>query len=214
MKSTQRIRDKSQRKQQIQDAASALILKKGYNATKIEDIAKHIDLTPGALYRHFKNKDELFSSLLIEALDILYQRVAHIQKLVDTDATSKILAYKNALYETYSEYPLMVRCIVHVQLEGGISNISKEAADKITNRNREIVAVLLNIFEEGIEQGLFRSENPVVYSDICWGLFNGVILWEEAKAHVNPKNNFLKSTLDKSFLAFLNGISTQSLHSI
>jgi AcrR family transcriptional regulator len=43
----------------IYGAAEALFLEKGFNKTTIADIAKACELTKGAIYLYFKNKDEL-----------------------------------------------------------------------------------------------------------------------------------------------------------
>jgi TetR/AcrR family acrAB operon transcriptional repressor len=48
-------------KQKIIDAAVTLFETKGYNATRIEDIAEKTGMTRGAVYWHFKNKDELYT---------------------------------------------------------------------------------------------------------------------------------------------------------
>lgn len=48
-----------ERRQQLLEAAFTLFMKKGYQATTTDDIARSVGLTKGALYFHFKNKDEL-----------------------------------------------------------------------------------------------------------------------------------------------------------
>jgi TetR/AcrR family acrAB operon transcriptional repressor len=50
-------------KQKIIDAAVELFETNGYNATRIEDIAEKTGMTRGAVYWHFKNKDDLYMSI-------------------------------------------------------------------------------------------------------------------------------------------------------
>jgi AcrR family transcriptional regulator len=50
-------------KQKIINAAVELFETNGYNATRIEDIAEKTGMTRGAVYWHFKNKDDLFVSI-------------------------------------------------------------------------------------------------------------------------------------------------------
>lgn len=45
------------------EAARALIRKKGYERTTMEDVAKRAGMTTGAIYGNFKNRDELFIAL-------------------------------------------------------------------------------------------------------------------------------------------------------
>ena len=45
------------------EAARALIRKKGYERTTLEEVAKRAGMTTGAIYGNFKNRDELFIAL-------------------------------------------------------------------------------------------------------------------------------------------------------
>lgn len=46
------------------DAAEEVFLEKGVARTSLEQIARHADMTRGAVYWHFKNKADLFRALL------------------------------------------------------------------------------------------------------------------------------------------------------
>lgn len=50
----------------ILDAALALFSHQGYRATSIRDIAGKADVSTGAVYHHFKDKEELFKTLLAQ----------------------------------------------------------------------------------------------------------------------------------------------------
>lgn len=54
----------------IIDEAYKLFLNHSYEAVSISDISKAIGLTKGALYHHFKNKEELFKSVVDKYLYI------------------------------------------------------------------------------------------------------------------------------------------------
>ena len=54
------------RRQQLLRSASRLFLKHGYRGTTTEQIARNAYLTKGALYHHFKNKEEILFELLEE----------------------------------------------------------------------------------------------------------------------------------------------------
>lgn len=60
-----------QRREQILKAALKLIAKKGYRATTTEEIATKAGLTKGAVYFHFKNKEEVLYQLLKSILEDL-----------------------------------------------------------------------------------------------------------------------------------------------
>jgi AcrR family transcriptional regulator len=53
-----------QRRQQLLESAHTLFLKRGIRATSTEDIARNAGLTKGALYFHFKNKEDILFELI------------------------------------------------------------------------------------------------------------------------------------------------------
>jgi len=57
-------------KEFIIDEAFNLFINRSYEAVSINDISKAIGLTKGALYHHFKNKEELFKSVVDKYLFI------------------------------------------------------------------------------------------------------------------------------------------------
>ncbi len=57
------------RRDQMLRAARILFVKRGYRATTTEAIARQAGLTKGALYFHFKSKEEIFGELLRQATD-------------------------------------------------------------------------------------------------------------------------------------------------
>lgn len=54
----------------IIDQAYSLFLSRSYEAVSISEISKAIGFTKGALYHHFKNKEELFKSVINKYLPI------------------------------------------------------------------------------------------------------------------------------------------------
>ena len=57
------------RREQLLSAAQALFIKNGYRATSTEAIARRAGLTKGALYFHFKSKEDILCKLLKRAAD-------------------------------------------------------------------------------------------------------------------------------------------------
>lgn len=56
------------RRQQILDAAQEVFAVKNFQATTIKDIARTAGISPGLIYWYFKDKNELFTSLLSERI--------------------------------------------------------------------------------------------------------------------------------------------------
>ena len=54
----------SDTKEKILDVSLELFSCSGYEAVSVSDIAGRLDMTKGALYKHFKNKQDIFDSLV------------------------------------------------------------------------------------------------------------------------------------------------------
>jgi AcrR family transcriptional regulator len=53
-----------QRREQLLESAHRLFIQKGYRGTSTEEIARNAGLTKGALYFHFKNKEDILFGLI------------------------------------------------------------------------------------------------------------------------------------------------------
>lgn len=100
----------------LKQAALELFVEQGVHATGIRDIAKHAGCSEAALYRHWKNKDDLVVSLFTEHLTevrtILEEAIAGADSLA-----AKVLAASTACYRLYDEEPLVFRFVLLVQHE-------------------------------------------------------------------------------------------------
>jgi len=70
-----RAKEKEARRNQILDAARALLFEKGLQATSINQIAKQAELGVGTIYIYYRSKEEIFAELQEEGLEILFARI-------------------------------------------------------------------------------------------------------------------------------------------
>ena len=96
-------------RQDILAAAGILFMKKGYDATSVDDIADAANVAKGTLYYHFKSKDEVLLGLSIGYLKRMSENVdarleigePPIDVLVDS---LKTLARETQLYKDLSRH--------------------------------------------------------------------------------------------------------------
>ena len=98
--------DNLEREERILDAAAGLIAHYGYDKTTVSDIAQEAGISKGAVYLHFKSKDDLFEALLLREM-LRYS--AEWMELVEADPQGGTMAgvYKNILYALKNN-PFMV----------------------------------------------------------------------------------------------------------
>ena len=63
-----KVRKRAEREDRILKAAEQLILAKGFANTTIDDIAAKADVSKGAVYLHYRTKDDIYFSIVAMAL--------------------------------------------------------------------------------------------------------------------------------------------------
>lgn len=201
-----RKREKIMRKQQIENAAKELFILKGFNSTTMEEIAQKAELSPATLYLYFKNKEELYVSLNLLTLKYLFDQIGKVYNNKKLTPESKMLKFKDAMYNTFQYDPLSMRNIFHVQLEDTLFTLSSGLRREITDLSRNVMRMIADVYEKGVHQGKFREGHGMAHADILWSMFTGLVIWEESKRKIDPKKDFLKPTLERAFAIFCRGI--------
>lgn len=130
--------EQNQKKQRILDAAISVFIDKGFEEASMRDIASAAGLTTGAIYHHFKNKDELFYHAVKEAMYFA-------QKLSEKDESSNIKSNEDMLNEISNkvrermskadEQRLLVLLIGYVISKGGtLSEVLKSDYNEIISK--------------------------------------------------------------------------------
>lgn len=72
-----------ERKFVIEDAARELLIKQGFHATSMRDIAKRADISLGNVYNYFETKEAIFESIINRYLVVIDQKLKHILEEID-----------------------------------------------------------------------------------------------------------------------------------
>ena len=103
-------------KERILETALELFAQSGYLGTSMSDIAKQLGITKGALYKHYKSKQEILDCIVERMNQMDYERAeeyempenmaAIFRKLADSDETAMQLAleFYGPMYLLYSVY--------------------------------------------------------------------------------------------------------------
>jgi AcrR family transcriptional regulator len=112
----------NRRKQHILDAALQVFATKGFEKASVREIATAADLTTGAIYHHYKNKDDLF-------YDAVKESAYFVHKLSQKDVNDKLKTNEEMLAEISSrvrermskavEQRLMVLLTAYALSKGG-----------------------------------------------------------------------------------------------
>lgn len=178
-----RKREKEWRRQKILAAAKQLFFKKGFIATTMDQIADCVELSKGTIYLYFKNKEELYISLLVEGLAILNQafKTAVENK---TNWKEKTRAIGWAYYRYSQAYNQFFH--INFQFQHGeiTANISDQLYQQCVRQAQACLGYLAQAIAEGVSAGDIRKQkDPMSLAVTLWGALTGIILLHEGKDH-------------------------------
>jgi len=183
-----REREREQRKSHILDAARALLLEKGLNATSINQIAKRSELSVGAIYFYFKDKEELFAALQVEGLELLHHA---IRQAVSQKATPEKTIRSSALaYLRFSEEHKNYFDIINYFLTSPTTIFPPNLKTEIDEHGDASIATLTQAIREGIDCGQFKDVDPRRQAIILWSAFNGMIQLKKLQKTILAKTEY------------------------
>lgn len=130
---------------EIMEAATNRISKFGIQNLTIKTLAEDINLSEAALYRHFKNKNEILWSLLEYFKTEIETRIQSILFKTMPSEADKLRAIFNSQFQTFTDNP----AIVSVIFAESIFHYDK----KLSNKVSEIMHAMQTFVKQNIEQG-------------------------------------------------------------
>ncbi|WP_257347172.1 TetR/AcrR family transcriptional regulator [Pseudalkalibacillus decolorationis] len=149
----QKIRD--ERKEQIMEAALKVFARRGLIGTKMSMIATEANISAGLLYRYFKSKNELFISLVQQAVQESIAGIMEVYKLPG----SPIEKIKTLTDEILQEDGQLYFMLMHQ------ARTSDEVPDEVNqlidkNSMKTYIDILEPLFKEGQEVGELAAGDP------------------------------------------------------
>ncbi|WP_271000531.1 efflux pump transcriptional regulator FepR [Listeria seeligeri] len=163
------------RKEEIKQAALELFASNGFEGTSLADIAGVVGLKKQSIYSHFKDKDDLFLSIMKDAksTEIDYYR-AHLQdsdlSKPDLVLASLLFGVKN-LYDTDAAFQFWLRYgfyppkhlydIVQAEISENVSQMEQDFTE---------------LFSSWMEQKLIPEQDVETMKEAYMGILDAVIV--------------------------------------
>jgi AcrR family transcriptional regulator len=170
---SRREREKRDRRQAILRAARSVFAGKGFDAATLDEIAELAEFSKGAIYGYFKNKDELFFSLIEEGLDELS---GITRRVVESPASpvEKIRELVHGILR-YAEENGEFFCIFTPERSGLTTKRHPEMKKRILPKYAEGIALMTGVMVDGIDSGVLKETDPVFLARILLGLISSTI---------------------------------------
>ena len=161
-------RDESIRR--ILDAAMESFAKLGFAGARIDDIAKKAEVNKAMIYYRIGDKKRLYQEVLHY---VFGNAVEHIARLIDQSESPEknLRIYVKGILSIVKKHPLLPRFMMW-EMASGAPNMS----EIIMSDMARLIAILMNIFKKGVEEGKFIEINPFMLHMMTVGtvIFNKV----------------------------------------
>lgn len=133
-------------RERILEAARQAFARRGLDA-EIREIAERAGVGIGTLYRHFESREGLLAALIQQTEEDLLRR---IRAAVETEEPRAALrAMIGAAVEACEQFGALTEAVLAGRL------------DRFSSRHTEFTALLANLLQRGIAEGIFRSDLDV-----------------------------------------------------
>ncbi len=143
----------------ILKTAQVLFTQKGYKETSMQDICDVTGLSRGGLYRHFGNKDQVFTQIL---LSIVESQIHFVQESMDDDAPAEEVL--DSLLEYY--FKVLVGHENSLPLAIGEFFNTTDNSDLLN----QVFSSLTKLWDDVILYGVKRGEFKVIEAQLIFDL--------------------------------------------
>lgn len=173
-------REKGARKQAILHNAIKVFSRNGFVKTSMEQVADETSLAVGTLYRYYASKEELYVSIVFEAIAAMHEGLERIAESDDrpTQKLEKIWAY---FYQFYEKNPMYYYAFLFLHDPGFAGAFPKPAYDWVKRFSSKSFRVLAKVVQEGIDSGDFYPDKPNEVADYLWSAFIGLVNLAETR---------------------------------
>lgn len=179
-------------KNKIIKGAFSLFATKGYEATTTQDIIEITHLSRGAMYHHFKNKQNILESVIKEAqcqVNTFFQRLVINNSLTAKEKISEIIKYSinNDVQKQ------LINC-------NWIEKIPFALLEEMRNLNNIVAPYLSQIIQQGVEDKEYECPYPQELAEIlalCLDIWLDPVLFKRSFEEVCNRLDFLMLLLKK-----------------
>ncbi len=202
------------REKVILESAVSLFTSKGFQATRMEDVAKKAGISKGLTYFYFKNKEDLFMALTKKAFDQFKEEFREVYRSKGksglemlSDLVLRIVAFAKAnqvYYDSIINFLDLMKRYNNPETRTGIDPLILESVhfQKLLEIHHESSKIGIMIVSQGLKDGSIRTElQPEITFYTVWSMIIGYekmlgpIEYEAKEIKVHPESwepGFLK----------------------
>lgn len=160
-------RERQRVREDILEAALAVFSRSGYHAASVEEVARQAGYSTGSLYNYFKNKQDMFTTLvrgIVERMQPRFDRELDRAETFDEGLDAYLQLMGDFATETLAGYRFLLDPDSHEGLA------STDLHEFMEESFWGMVARVETLVQQGIDEGRLRPQEPMVAAHALIGL--------------------------------------------
>jgi AcrR family transcriptional regulator len=171
MKAQKKSAQNNERLAEIYRTAAQIILRKGYDATSVNDIANALGMTKAGLYHYISGKKELLFDIMNFGLDELDEEVANPAREI-TDGASRL----RFMISTHAQLVTRGQGAITILVDE-VTALTPAQCRKITRRKREYFDYLRDLLDDLKRDGRLHDVDTTAATFCLLGMINWLSRW-------------------------------------
>ena len=194
-------REKERRKEEILDAAETLFFSREYDDVSMDGIATIAELNKATIYLYFKNKDTLFSAIVLRGIRILNNMYGECRE-TQAPGMTKIALLAETYYRFTRRYPDYQRLIKYYGVER--FNTENPGFAEIQEEFSMSRSFFLDAIREGMDDGTIRNDiDPFLLTTYLMTTLMSVLSLTRPWLFALEKEGVSHETFVKEFARFI-----------
>jgi TetR/AcrR family transcriptional regulator len=175
--------EKERRREEIIDAAERVIASKGFEAAKMEEIARDARVSRALVYTYFKDKTDLYFAICERALRLLRERF-EAAAAAETCGIDQVRAIGRSYIDFARESPFRFAALSRFEGHPLADTADGSTEHDVLCAGRQVHEVTVKALLTGVADGSVRKDlgDPMLTAITLWGLTHGVIQLAQTKA--------------------------------
>lgn len=210
-------RKKDARPNEILDAALTLFVEKGYNATKMEDIARAAGVTKGTPYLYFENKADIFKEVVRETIVARFNEMQLLLAGFEGSSAELLGLALDRWWQDIGSTRSAGLCKLMMAEATNFPELTQFYYDEVIRPARQLIG---DIVRRGIARGEFRDGNVEYAVDTLTAPMLMIMILDHSFALVpgccetisRDPHAFLKTALDLMLGGLQQPVSVKAPH--
>ncbi len=199
-------RRKEARPGEIVAAALEVFVERGFEATKLADVARKAGVTKGTVYLYFESKEALFKAVVRETIVPVIAQGEALARSFTGSARALVERLVREYWRLVGETALAGIPKLMMAEAATFPELTRFYYEEVVTRGHRLMA---SVIERGIKNGEFRPVNVMVAAKLAMSPLMHAVVARLAFASCMPEGFNVRAYLDTHIDLYLHGIAKQ-----